>query len=167
MAQPLLGEYVDGTSADNRDNIVPELRRQIRELEQDLMGANHQIQALERENSLMRNAMTVLRRKLDPFRVVIAAIFGELDVIPVDEAVMVSAPPVDDRKRAVWESWKQKLGGKPADLIDALLVHGEMNAVQLRVAMRCHINSVYEATAKLQKMGLLNKSGGKYSLKQL
>ena len=105
----------------------------------------------------------MLRKELSGLYQALRAIFGEMDAAGV-AGTPSSVPPTTS---AIWESWKEQLPGAPAKLIDALLIHGEMNAVQLRVAMHCHINTVYETTAKMQKMGLLNKNGGKYSLKEL
>jgi hypothetical protein len=120
-----------------------------------------------RANQIAQRTVAELRRQLLPLFQALRAVFGEIDTIAPPESDQSGAAPQSDKKRAVWESWKQKLGGKPAELIDALLDHREMSAVQLRVALKCHIQTVYDTTAKLQKLGLVNKKGGKYSLKEL
>ena len=141
------------------------LRQEVRELKQRLKDEREHSQdaireARQKSADAMR-AQAKLKQYLQPFHTALQMIFGELEHIDGSDDSLPS------KVSSVWESWKSKLGGNPAKLIDSLLIHREMNAVQLRVAMQCHINSVYETTAKLQKMGLLNKNGGKYSLKDL
>ena len=60
-----------------------------------------------------------------------------------------------------------KLGGKQAEFIQALLEHGEMSAIQLKIATRSGQQTVYDTIHKLNKLGLINKNGGKFSLKEL
>lgn len=83
------------------------------------------------------------------------------------ETVSQQTTPENPKVSRVWESWKQKLPGKPAEIIQALLEHGEMNVAQIRVAAHCGQQTVYDVTSKLYKLGLINKNGGKYSLKAL
>ena len=52
-------------------------------------------------------------------------------------------------------------------MISALLDHGSMTAQQLRVAMQCGNQSVYDTATRLNKLGLLAKDGSRYSLKEL
>lgn len=168
MPQPLLGEYVGaGVGVDNRDGIIRDLRQRVNELEDELMEANQQAQQLERDNTLMRNAMHVLRQQLEPFRCVIAAIFGEMSVIPVSEAVPVPAgnPSIDPRQRAIWDHWKKKIGGKSADAIEALLLHGEMTPQGVAVAIGIHPNNVAKVMYRLNQAGILRKNGRNYALK--
>jgi hypothetical protein len=157
VSQPLLGEYVD-PSDDSA-----EMRRTIEKLEQENRELHTSLIAMQRKVKSMEQGLRGIRRQLEPWHNALGLLFGELD----EQGISDAPTSVPTRIAGVWESWKQKLGGKSADLIDALLQHGVMNAPQLRVAMKCHINSVYETTAKLQKLGLVNKNGGRYSLKEL
>lgn len=150
--------------SDSRDDRIRQLEDELRRSQRTIADVKEE---LEMANRRTERAVSELRRQLNPLFQALRAVFGEIDAIAPEELSSATAAP-PSRSRGVWESWKEKLGaGKAADLIDALLDHGEMNAVQLRVAMKCHINTVYEMTAKLQKLGLVNKIGSKYSLKEL
>lgn len=148
-------------NVDRRDEIIEQLRDENASLRHQVASLKSDLGSVRQENS---RATAALRRQLSPLYQALQQVFGELDIIGTPDSPSLADP----RKVAVWESWKTKLGGgKPAELIDALLQHGEMNAVQLRVAMHCHINTVYETTGKLLKLGILSKNGGKYSLREL
>ena len=103
------------------------------------------------------------------------AVFGELDAAGVtDDAPQRSpaaqandAPATDARTKAVWESWKSRLPPACGKVIDALLLHGELNQAQLKVAARLGTSTVSDSVYKLNKAGLINKNGGRVSLKQL
>jgi hypothetical protein len=114
--------------------------------------------------------LSALRRQLGPLYRALQAVFGELDVAGVEggggESTTSSSTP---KVTAVWESWKQKLGSNtaPARVIDALLQHGELNVAQLKVAAKMANQTVYDSIHRLNKLGLINKNGGKFSLKTL
>jgi hypothetical protein len=113
-----------------------------------------------------------IRKILLPLHHALRLLFGEIEKIEpasggVSGGESYSASPVNDKKRAIWESWKKKLGGQQATFIDAILEHGQMTAAQLRGAMHCGKNAVYQAASKLGKLGLVENNGGKYSLKEL
>lgn len=163
MPQPALNPGPQATP-DHRDRIITSLEEENRDLKKQIEAMKLEAQ---QTNKAVEQGVSELRKILLPLHQGMRLIFAEIDHIVPSGGETHQVAPASDKKHAVWESWKQKLGGKPADLIDALLVHEEMSAVQLRVAMKCHINSVYECTARLQKMGLVNKNGGKYSLKEL
>jgi hypothetical protein len=73
----------------------------------------------------------------------------------------------DARVQAVWTAWKQKLNAPCGRIIDALLVHGEMNTTQLSVAAQMHKSNVSKAIQKLHEVSVITKNGGRFSLKAL
>jgi DNA-binding MarR family transcriptional regulator len=77
------------------------------------------------------------------------------------------SPASSPQKSAVWESWKQKLGPMPAKAIDALLMHGALTQTQLRIHVGCAAGSISDLVYRLNKAGIINKNGGKISLKEL
>lgn len=156
-----------------------ELRAENRRLRTDLAAAqNAEAQAL-RAGRQAQESIRMLRQQLGPLYKALQAVFGEIEAAGVPEgpqtlteAAAQGRPyPVgqDIRVVAVWESWKQKLGptSSAARVIDALLVHGEMNVAQLKVAAKMATQTVYDAASKLNRLGLINKNGGRYSLKKL
>lgn len=137
---PIDAEYED--HPDTAPDPVTELRQQFKDLSQFTAG---QLQEF--------------RKRLERIEYGLGIAIGKMS-----QAV---APAGDNRKAAVWESWKQKLGGKQAEFIEALLTHGEMSAIQLKIATRSGQQTVYDTIHKLNKLGLINKNGGKFSLKEV
>jgi len=160
--RPLLEGHAD-SELDSLREALSRAERENSRLERELSDKRAELSTLLRKYNTSVLPMKHLKRVLDPLYRALQEIYEDIGDIPSDDTTIT----VSSRTAAVWNKWKQDLGGKAGDLIDALLQHREMNAVQLRVAMHCHINTVYETTARMQKLGLLNKNGGKYSLKEL
>jgi hypothetical protein len=143
------------------------LQRENLFLRQDNANLREQVKEIrdeaDREHKATLRGVGELRRQLSPLYRALQAVFGELDVFADEGPTPAASPKVS----AVWESWKQKLPGKKAEVIQALLDHGEMTIPQLRVATHSGQQTVYDVTSALFRLGLLNKNGGKYSLKQL
>lgn len=153
------GQVADAVDADPR---LLELEDEVRELRKELSQAKAEASQVKRESG---RALASLRRQLSPLYRALQDVFGELDAAHVEDGPVISggAPRVS----AVWESWKSRLPGGPAKIIDALLLHGEMNTQQLAIATGVHRNSIPAMIWKLNKAGLLNKNGGRFSLKPL
>lgn len=136
--------------------------------DQELADLRAEVEMLR---GVMANSMAAadrLRQTLTPLYESLQLVFGDLDALPQATGGSSTSRPVNTTHSAIWEKWKKDLGGgKYAELIDALLTQPTMTAPQLRVVLRCHINNVYKITAKMQSLGILNKNGGKYSLKDL
>lgn len=138
---------------DDRDTIIAGLREQLRQAREELAAERSKGSGVEEGVAQLRAALLPLKDGLD-------RIFG---ILPASELPSVASP----RKSAAWESWKSKLGGKAAEAIDVLMLHGEMNAVQLRLHLQCGKDYVYNVISQLHKAQLINKNGGKISLKEL
>lgn len=152
-------------------NALPDRDAQFRSLQQELFARNRQLEDSERalreerqKNAALESGLANLRQVLGPLYGGLRLIFGEMDAMGVGSS---SASSVDPRVQAAWDNWKQKLGGTAARFIDALLLHGEMTQTQLRIAVGCAKGTVPGVVCNLNKAGLLNKNGGKISLKQL
>ena len=166
-----LGDIIDA-EVDPRDDRIDELERQVARLRGDLSDARHELTRVREDSN---RALTALRRQLSPLYGALQRVFGELDaagiadVEPVPVASPTAAPAPNARVSAVWDSWKEKLGSNtaPARVIDALLGHGELNVAQLKVAAKMANQTVYDAIHRLNKLGLINKNGGRFSLKAL
>ena len=104
--------------------------------------------------------------ELTPLYRALQAVFGELDHAGVDDGPSVSSPAQNPRTSAVWDSWKSKVGAA-GKLIEALRLHGEMNTQQLAIATGLHRTTIPKHIYTLNKAGLLNKNGGRFSLKSL
>ena len=134
------------------------LKDRVNELEAELRKERRKSEAVERGAAELRTILTPLYQGL-------GMIFAQIEAMGVNGNP--SSPQQNSRISAVWESWKQKLGGKAADAIDALLLHGEMTHTQLKIHIQCGQQTVYDTVHKLNRAGIINKNGGKISLKEL
>ena len=151
MASPLLLEG----QVDDRDAIILGLREQVRRLGEDLRT--------ERKKSNQAEAAAKeLRHILTPLHNALGMVFGEIESMGIENAA--AAPSNGNPK---WNSWKQKLPGRPAEMIDLLLLHENMSTKQLMAAMHCAKDTVYQAAYKLGQAGLVSNNGGRYSLRDL
>jgi len=157
--RPLLEAYVEPDDS-------PVLRRKIERLEEELAHSQAQLRDATHQVTTIARGLKALRHQMEPLYNALRMVFGELDVAGVGVVSGAASAP-SGRVAAVWESWKSKLGGKQAEFIQALLEHGEMTAVQLKVATHTGTSTVPQVIYKLNHLGLINKNGGKYSLKEL
>lgn len=156
---------------------VPDLRdRQLESLKEQLREAREQLEQVEQELAAERSKRKGVERGVQEMRRVLAPLYGALQLLHGEmDAMGIGVSPqaetgngsYDQKKAAVWESWKKKLGGKAADAIDVLALHGELNADQLRLHLHCATNYVYNVISQLNKAGIINKNGGRISLKEL
>lgn len=147
---------------------LPDLQARIRQLEQDLFTRNRQLNEAEdalrqerQKTAQTERGVQELRNVLNPLYSALQHIYGEINNMGVDST------PASTKHSVIWESWKQKLGGLPAKAIDALLLHGEMSRTQLRIHVGCATGSVADLVYRLNQAGIINKNGGKISLKEL
>lgn len=166
------GRVID-IGIDDRDRQLEELRAENRRLQR--VAADAELRA-DRAQEDAQRALGMLRRQLSPLYKALQAVFGELDAAGVMDAA--EGPPAqadssprpmsaDPRVAAVWESWKNKLGGQCAKVIDVLLTHREMNTTQLAIAVGTRRQNIPNLIYKLNQAGLINKNGGRFSLKEL
>ncbi len=163
MSLPLLEGRVINPNAESDS-----LRERLRRVSEELSATEGELAAERRKNRVVEDAVVEIRRQLEPLHLALRALFGEIDSLPlgVNHAASVESP--SNPKRAIWEKWIEKFGDSlQAKMITALLDHGSMSTEQLRVAMQCSGQSVINTYNRLLKHGLISKSGGKYSLKEL
>lgn len=153
---------VHGTVVD--DDVRADGRR-VQDLEERLAKALMQVDRLKTEIEQHRRerlAVLAVQRQLEPFYRALAGIFGDFEHVSDD-----GASGVDDRVKKIWDTWKQKLPGYPAKIIDALLIQSDMNTTQLAIACGCKTQRISEGIMKLNRAGLITKNGGRFSLKAL
>ena len=140
---------------------MDDLREENRELRAQLSAARRETEAAKRNTV---HALSALRKVLSPLYRALQQVFGELEAAGVEDETIGTVNP---RVSAVWDAWKSKIGGQPAQLIDAFIVHGEMTAAQIAIAIRVNPKNVAQVVHKLNKAGLIQKNGNLYSLKKL
>jgi len=168
-----MGDIIDA-EVDPRNDKIDSLERQVAKLRGELSDVRHELTRVREDSN---RALTALRQQLSPLYRALQRVFGELDDAGVPEvggpsaAASASSSPgtatPDARVTAVWESWKSRLSPACGKVIDALLLHGELNSVQIKVAARLGTSTVSECITRLNKASLLDKNGGKFSLKAL
>lgn len=150
LAQRLLGGEID-----NRAEEIERLTADVGRLERALYDAKQQ-------SLRERTAIMELRRQLKPLFGAMQAVFGVIDATVADAV----EGRTTQREGAVWEQWKQKLPGKRAEFIQALLDHGEMTSAQLKVVTHSGTSTVPQIIHQLHQLGLIQKNGGRFSLKR-
>lgn len=147
---------------------IEELEEEARNLRAALARANLETLRAREDAGL---AMGALRRQLGPLYRALQAVFGELDAAGIEEPILrpggQASTDQAPKNTAVWEDWKRKLPPACGKIIDALLTHGALNQVQIKVAARLGTSTVSDAVYKLNKAGLIDKDGGRVSLKAL
>jgi hypothetical protein len=153
---------------------LPDQQRRISELTAALEAAGQrgdrletELRAERRKNASIEKGVAELRTILSPLYQALGMVFGQIETMGVPTSSGSTAASTDSRITAVWESWKDRLGQGPAKVIDALLLHREMNTQQLAIATGYHRTTIPEFIYKLNKAGLINKNSGKFSLKEL
>lgn len=170
MAHRQLGDSgVIDVGPEPRDLELDNLRAEKRRLERAVSDAEMRA-ARAREDA--DRALSNLRWQLGPLYRALQAVFGELDAAGVSDGPAAQTPTstsaVETRVSVVWQSWKTKLGGTVAKGIDALLLHGDLDTQQLAIAAGVDKRTVTNTIVyKLNGAGLINKNGGRFSLKQL
>lgn len=166
-AMTVFGEVV---TDDPRDARIDALERDVYRLEGELAAAR---EATRKAHSDIERAVANLRRQLSPLHQALRQVFGEIDaVLPESETPPYSGTPSvgnqnTDRVTKIWDSWKARFPGRAAQIIDALMLQPGMNAGQLAIAIGCHRNSIPDLIYKLNKAGLIRKSGNAFFLKDL
>ncbi len=141
------------------DPRIAALERELRLSRQALTEAERELVRVRSESD---RALGALRKQLSPLYRALQAVFGELDAVPdQDEGAG------QGRVSPVWDAWKSKLSPACGKVIDALLVHKELNGQQICVAAQMGKNTMYDVISRLNRAGVLNKNGGRFSLKQL
>jgi hypothetical protein len=151
----LLGE---GSQADE----VTRLKREIAGLEQELEDAKAEAKSAKQAAADSVQAIRALRKALDPFHTAIGMIYGEISRLDAGE-VDIEVNGRDVR----WEHIKQKFPGKPAEIIELLLIHKNLSTGQLAAMAKADPRTITRAIFVLNKAQLLDKNGGKFSLKSL
>lgn len=152
------------------------IRKEMADLRSEVATVTLELHKERQKTVQMTRGVAELRRQLTPLYRALQALFMELDTTGVEDTPPAAGAnygtstgplPSDARVKAVWDSWKSRLGDGCAKVIDALQLHGPMNTQQLAVVTGYHRTTIPTYIYKLNKAGLLNKTGGLFSLKQI
>ena len=160
----LSGLVIEG---DVQDDDYQELKDQVAELGRQLRNAQTETAKARADAARSESAAKELRRQLGPLHNALRLLFGEIDSIAPGDVAPASSSPATPASNAKWESWKQRLPGRPAEFIDLLLIHDSLSVKQVCAATRCGKDAVYTGMDKLRHAGIAQNIGGRYSLKEI
>ena len=164
----LEGEVIDPSDESEVDRLRGELRR----VSGDRDALRVEVTRLRQRVNQIDGPAAQLRQNLMPLYQALQAIMGDIEVIDPQTFESSSQGTPADRpapeRSAIWESWKQRLSGAPAKIIDALLLHREVTVEQLVVLTQIsRKQTIYDAIHRMNKAGIIDKNDGKFSLKKL
>jgi hypothetical protein len=141
------------------------LHKRIEELEAENRKYSREREDNERKYRLMAAAVNALRRILKPEYDAMRALFGELDIVAETVGEQVTDGPISSKRDPKWESWKQRLGNRAAEVIELLLIHGTMTKKGLGAALGVDPRTTEYPIGLIRKAGILNEGRDGYSLK--
>ena len=145
---------------DPREQEISRLRSENERLTRALADANQEIHESRVLHGTQAQAVQNIREILEPLFSGLKRVFAEMEHGGFET---YSKP----QNSAVWDSWKQKVSGTAAKAIDVLMLHGTMNAEQLRIHLGCATRTCYNIIVELNRAKLINKQNGQISLKEL
>jgi len=169
MAHPQLSGHIDAEVVDREAELGP-LRDRIEELEADLRKMRQERDKARAEGLAAISAISALRDQLSGLYRAMKAIFGEIELV---SPLAVVPPPPDNGASAPspqsgrWSNLINKLGGNRGKFIHALADFGPSTASQVAAAMGItRIQTVYDTSHQLMKLGVVTKKGDQYALKE-
>jgi len=147
---------------------IRDYRREIQHLEEENRRLIHELGNVSAEKDQLARTVRNLQHTLNPIHRALAALFGEMELAIGDELNndVSSATPAASSNDPRWESFKKSFPGVGAEIIDALLIHGEMKMTNLSKLLKRHYNTVQFHAAKLKAAGAITSAGGLLSLKR-
>jgi CheY-like chemotaxis protein len=124
-----------------------------------LTALKNEVEALHEELDQLRQDCERDRNQLSSILQGLRTVFGGGQVESVPAASATSQPK--------WEAQKRLFPGRPADLIDLLLTRPNMNTTEIATALRSDPRTITKVIFILNKAGLIDKNGGRFSLKQI
>lgn len=152
-----------GDVQDDRDQHITDLEEEVRDLRKQLSAAKADVSHARDQAA---RAVFALRKQLSPLYKALQAVFGEIEASGIGNDTS-DAPQPTGRTTAIWDSWKKRLGPSAASVIDALMLQPGMNTTQLAIAIGKNRQAIPNIIFALNKAGLIDKNGGRFSLKQL
>jgi len=145
-------------------------RREKQRLEDEVRSLRRELEDAHNDRDRQARSIENLRLILSPLHRGLRALFGEIELAvgeadtPASSGVARTASPSDLDPR--WQSYKNRFPGAAAQVIDALLIHGDMQQTPLSKLVGIHYETLRKAVAKLRDAGAVSVVGGVVSLKR-
>jgi hypothetical protein len=154
---------LEGQVLDPKDQEIDRLERRIEDLQADLVIANTKAEKAERNAA---RAVGALRKQLQPLYRALQMVFDEIDSTGFEESPSGSqaAAGVSSRATAILNDWKSKNPTSDGKILDALLLHPDLSVKQMVAICKMGQDTVYAATSRMGRGGILVKNGGRFSL---
>jgi hypothetical protein len=143
-------------------------RRDIQRLEDENRKLRRDLEDAISEKDRLMASVKMLRTILSPLHRGLRAVFGEIE-LAVGEDVTSPASNGTSAASAAdprWDNYKKQFPGPPSEVIDALLIHGDMKLTQLAGLLKRHYNTINDAGTKLVKAGAITRTSGTFSLRR-
>lgn len=144
-------------------------RREVEKLEDQVRSLRHEVDDLHRQRDRLFRSIENLRTILGPVYRGLRVIFGEIELAVGEEPTLggsANGAPSPSTGDPRWQNFKTSFPGVGAEIIDALLIHGEMKMTNLSKLLKRHYNTVQFHAAKLKGAGAITSAGGLLSLKR-
>ena len=146
-------------------------RKEVQRLEDEVRSLRRDIEDCQLGKARLVRTIENLRSILSPLHRGLRVLFGEIE-LAVGEAPDPNTPngavpaapnqPADPR----WQNFKASFPGRGAEIIDALMIHGEMRIQHLATLLHCDPRTVGQHAAKLRNAGAITQVQGVLSLKR-
>jgi hypothetical protein len=144
-------------------------RRDVQCLEDENRKLRRDLEDATTEKDRIARTVKNLQGTLAPFHRALNILFGEMELAVGTMSVSnFDAPPSTSTSGndPRWESFKNRFPGVGARIIDALLIHGDMQVTHLATFVKAAKGTVYNAGDKLSAAGAITRAGGIWSLKR-
>jgi hypothetical protein len=142
-------------------------RRDVQRLEDENRKLRRDLEDATTEKDRLARTVKNLQGTLAPFHRALNILFGEMDLVVGEAAngpTNVAGAPANGDPR--WQNYKNQFPGVPSEIIDALLIHGEMRITNLAGLLKRDVRTIYRSEDKLRKAGATTLNGGLLSLKR-
>lgn len=167
MSQRLLeGEVMHGPDDDAGE--IDRLRASVERVTRERDAARTQVVDLQRRLRQATSSTERLREQLEPLYRALQGVWGELEEVAPDAKQEATEESPGAKSSPIWESWKTRMPGAPAKIIDALLMHGTATVEQLVVLTQIsRKQTIYDSIKRMKTAGIIDKNGGRFSLKKI
>jgi hypothetical protein len=155
------------------DPFDADLRKENARLGDQVLALRRELEDANRDKQRLERSIENLRTTLNPLHRAFRALFGEIELavgegennasLFASGTATASQVSAEDPR---WRHFKDTFGGTAAEIIDALLIHGELKLTNLVTLIHHHYNTVQSAAVKLRAAGAINYSNGVLSLKR-
>lgn len=155
MAHPL---QLEGIAHVEDDGLQGQWRRERSQLEDELRRLRHELKEAQAENEKLKRSVKAIQKPLSGIYHGLRALFGEIEFAVGAEqfnepAPGTTAPQTANIADPKWESYKRNFAGVGAEIIDALLAHGQMKMSHIASLIKRDRGTVASSLTKLKNAG--------------